>query len=244
MNLPPLPYRCLPAPYERALFIGEFLKSRKIKGRLIILDPGAGLLAFSRRFAEDYRDQIVYLPHTPVRSVDPFAKMVYSDVEDYRFDEAILMLPQQGGELAWQADLIAPGGWADQHPLRLHARSDERVFLVGDLIGKVSPLFGHYTKTGHLAARLGPIAAMEIAARSRGIETPVVLPDSLCLVDTSLNPPENIRIEANYRQRGDGLVMQTIRQQRDPQPRGEEQAWAQGLLTELFGSTIATEQVR
>lgn len=243
MNIPPAPYRCPPAPYERAMLIAWLLKSRRIKGRLIVLDPGPGLLGFPRLFAERYREQVVYLPHTAIRSVDPFRKVVTGEIDDFRFDDAILMPPQQAGELVWQAGLIGrnddgqPSGWADQHPLRLHANGDERVFLVGDLIGKASPLFGHYTKSGHVAARLGRIAALEIAARSLGREAPVSLPDSVCHVLADVDPPESMRIEASYRQRGDGLIMQTVKQQRDPQPRGEDEAWAAGMFGEFLAGT-------
>jgi NADPH-dependent 2,4-dienoyl-CoA reductase/sulfur reductase-like enzyme len=241
LNIPPPPYRCPPAPYERAMLIAWLFKSRGIKARLILLDPGAGILGFPRLFAERFREQITYVPYAPVKSVDPFKRIVTTDLHDYRFDDAILMPPQRAGALAWQAGLIGrdaqgrPTGWADQHPLRLHAMGDERVFLVGDLIGTASPLFGHYTKSGHVAARLGRIAAGEIAARARGLEAPLSLPESVCHVMSSVDPAESIRIEASYRQRGDGLIVQSVKQHRDPQPRGEDEAWAQGLFAELFG---------
>lgn len=242
MNIPSPPYRCPPAPYERAMLIAWLLKSRGSKGRLVVLDPGAGILGFPRLFAERFREQITFVPHAPVKSVDPFRRTVSTDFQEYRFDDAILMPPQQAGALAWQAGLIGrdeqgrPSGWADQHPLRLHARGDERVFLVGDLIGKASPLFGHYTKSGHVAVRLGRIAAGEIAARARGIEAPPVLPDSVCHVMSSVDPAENIRIDASYRQRGDGLIVQSVKQSRDPQPRGEDESWAETLFAEMFGA--------
>ncbi len=240
MNIPPSPYRCPPAPFERAMLIAWLLKSRGIKGRLTVLDPGAGILGFPRLFAERFREQINYVPYAPVKSVDPFRRIVTTDLHEYRFDDAILMPPQRAGELAWQAGLIGrdaggrPTGWADQDPLRLHAQGDERVFLVGDLIGNASPLFGHYTKSGHVAASLGRIAAGEIAARSRGIEAPVSLPESICHVMSNVDPAESIRIEASYRRRGDGLIVQSVKQVRDPQPRGEDEAWAQAHFAAMF----------
>ena len=39
MTLPPPPHRCPPSPYERACLIADLFKQRKIKGKVIILDP-------------------------------------------------------------------------------------------------------------------------------------------------------------------------------------------------------------
>ena len=127
-----------------------------------------------------------------------------------------------------------PTGWAAQDPLHLHALGDERVFLVGDVLGAVSPLFGYYTKTGHMAVRLGMIAAAEIAARASEAVPPVLLPDSICHVTSDFALPEGIRIEASYRQRGDGVIMQTAHQQRNAQPRGEDAAGLDQTLAKIL----------
>ena len=47
MTIPPMPYRCPPAPYERAGLIAWWLKTRNIKGRLIVLDCAKALLETS-----------------------------------------------------------------------------------------------------------------------------------------------------------------------------------------------------
>ncbi len=71
-------------------------------------------------------------------------------------------------------------------------------------------------------------------ARLRGVSPAPTFPESLCFVHTDVEPAEALRIEASYRQRGDGLVMQTVRQREEPQPRGEDVAWAQGLMREML----------
>lgn len=240
MTIPPMPYRCPPAPYERACMIGWWLKTRKIKGKLIVLDPNPIALGFDRVYRQYYADQIVYVPQAAVKSVDPFGKIISTDFDTIKFDDAILMAPQQAGDLVWQAGLIAkdsagkPTGWADQNPVHLHARGDDRVFLIGDLIDKASSLFGHYPKSGHLANRLGRIAAQEIAARTQGIEPEAQLPDSVCYVHANVEPMEMIRIDAHYRLRGDGLIVQTVKQSYDPNPRGEDVQWAEAMYGEFL----------
>jgi NADPH-dependent 2,4-dienoyl-CoA reductase/sulfur reductase-like enzyme len=242
MNLPPMPYRCPPSPYERAAMIGWMLKTRKIKGRLIVLDPNPISPVFRRIYTERYRDQIHYVDGATVKRVDPFKRSVSTEFDDYAFDDAILMPPQQAGDLLWKMDLIgrdsggSPTGWAAQDPVHLHAVGDERVFLVGDALGPVSPLFGHYPKSGHLASRQGRIAAQEIVARARGAEPPKLLPDSVCFVFSDFEPQEMVRIDSVYRFRGDGLIQQTVRQVADPNPRNEDVDWAKAMFADFLGA--------
>lgn len=87
-----------------------------------------------------------------------------------------------------------------------------------------------------MAVRLARIAADGLVARARGREPVASLPESLCHVRTSIEPPEAMRIEAGYRLRGDGLIVQSVRQHDDPQPRGEDLAWLRGLRDELFAT--------
>lgn len=242
MTLPPAPYRCPPAPYERAAMIAAAFKARRLKAKLIVLDPNPLMAGFSRVFEDQYRDQIVYVPHARIKALDPFRKTIATEFDELRFDDAIIMAPQQAGELVRQAGLVGrdaqgkPSGWADQDPVHLHARDDQRVFLIGDLMGQVSPLFGAYPKTGQLASRLGRIAAAEIAARANGRVPERLLPDSVCHVYTNVEPPEALRIEASYRFRGDGVIVQATQQHFDPHPQDEDLRWAQGMFAELLAA--------
>ena len=240
MSIPPPPYRCPPAPYERAVMIAWLFRQKSIRGRLIIVDPGPGMQAFNRVFADRYKDQIVHLTHARVKSVDPFNKTLATEFDDLRFDDGILMAAQQAGDLVWQAGLVGrdgegkPTGWGALDPIHLHALDDDRVFLIGDLIDRVSPLFGHYPKSGHMANRLGRIAAREIASRARGSLPVPLLPDSVCHVFSDVEPMESIRIDAQYHLRGDGAIAQTVRQHHDPQPRGEDAEWAKSMYSDFL----------
>lgn len=239
LTIPPAPFRCPPAPYERAVLLAGWFQSRGIPGRIIVLDANPPFQEFQRRFRE-FDEHIVYRTQMPVVSVDPRKRLVRTEFEDFGFDDAILMPPQQAGELAWQAGLIGrnaegrPTGWAATDPLHFTARDDARIFMIGDMIDRVSPLFGHYPKSAHMATRQGRLVAEHIAARSRGEEATRDLPDSLCHIATRFDPPEAIRLATSYRLRGDGVLMQQSRTERDPQPRDEDVAWLQSLLGEIL----------
>ena len=242
MTVPPGPSRCPPAPYERAVMIAWWLKTRKIAGRLLLVDASGGMPRFNRVFADRYPDQVRHLTHATVKAIDPFARILRTEFDEIGFDDAIIIPPQGAADIVRQAGLLEtdaagrPGAWAAFDPLHLHAVGDERVFLVGDLLGRASPLFGAFPKSAHMAVRQGRIAADGIIARTRGVPPAPTLPDSQCHVHTDVDPPEMMRIEAAYRRRGDGLIVQSLRQVEERQPRGEDEAWARGLYAEMLAA--------
>jgi NADPH-dependent 2,4-dienoyl-CoA reductase/sulfur reductase-like enzyme len=247
INVPAPPVRCPPAPYERAMLLAWWLKTNRIKGKVTVLDAGGGLPRFTRLFAERYSGLIDFQPHTVIRSIDPFAKRITTDDGDLPFDHAMLLPPMRASAVVEQAGLLGldaqgkPGAWTAVDPLRLRAPSDERVFLAGDLLGTVSPLFGHYPKTAHMATRLGLAAARQIAARSRGAaatEPPLALPHSVCHVWLDADPAEQLRMETSYRLRGDGVIAQTVTQHDNPQPRDEDLQWGLGLIAQALGASV------
>jgi NADPH-dependent 2,4-dienoyl-CoA reductase/sulfur reductase-like enzyme len=244
INVPAPPSRCPPAPYERAMLLAWWLKTQRIKGKVTVLDAGGGLPRFTRLFAERYPGLIEFVPYAAIRSVDPFTRRITTDDGDLPFDHAMLLPPMRAGAPLEQAGLLGldaqgkPGPWAAVDPLRLRSPVDERLFLAGDLLGAVSPLFGHYPKTAHMATRLGQTAARQIAARSRsnGAEPTVTLPDSVCHVWLDADPLEQLRMETTYRLRGDGVIAQAVSQHDNPQPRDEDLHWGLGLYHNAFGA--------
>ena len=119
MTIPPAPYRCPPAPYERALFIAWWLKKQKIPGKLVIVDPNPMMPAFRDILLERYEQQITYFDHAKVRRIDPQRRTVSTDIDDIPFAEALLCPPQQAAEPLWQAGLIRPE--PDGRPSGCHA---------------------------------------------------------------------------------------------------------------------------
>ena len=240
MTIPPAPYRCPPAPYERAMFIAWWLKTQKIPGKLVVIDPNPMMPAFRNILLDRFKDQVVYLDHSKVRSVDPLRKTVSTDIDDIRFDEALLCPPQQAADLLWQAGLIRPeeggkpSGWAAQGVTDFRSAADGRVFVIGDAVGLVSPQFGYFPKTGQVANRMGQAVARQIAAQATGQAQAALLPESVCHVTTSVEPLESTRIDTTYKDRGDGFLVQTVKQTRNPNPSGEDVAWAEAMYRDFL----------
>lgn len=239
MTIPAMPYRCPPAPYERAGLIAWWMKTRQIKGRLIVLDPNPPVMSFDRIFRDTYRDQITYVPQAQIKSLDPFKRQIVTDFDTIDFTDAILMPPQQAADIVWHSGLVAQGkdgkptGWAAIDPVHLNVPGDEQVFVIGDAIDKVSLLFGHYPKTGQMAARQGRIVARQIASRAAGQALEKTLPESTCYVLSRAEPMELARIDSSYRFRGDGLIQQAVKQSYDAQARDEDLKWTTAMFSEL-----------
>ena len=242
LTVPPPPFRCPPAPYERAVLLASWMRRRGLRGRLLLVDAGGGMPRFNRLFDERWAGTIEHHRHATVRHVDAEARELHTQDGVLRFDHALILPPMHAGPLAAQAKLLAdPNGDAASHwiaadPATGRTSADERIYVAGDALGPVSPLFGSYPKTAQIAAELGVQAALQIAATSRGRAPPDrELPTSECHVWLSEEPPEQLRLQTRYRLRGDGLIMQTVRQVENPQPRGEDLSWVRQLATQKLG---------
>lgn len=209
MTLPPPPHRCPPSPYERACLIAWHIKKNKIPGKIVILDPKPKIapigVGYKQAFDELYPDIITHVPNARVQEVDPFNKKIKTAAGEFKFDDAILMAPQQAADMVWWADLIGkdpatgkPTGWADMDNRFFTAKTDDNVYFVGDLMGAISPQFGHYPKSGHVANYIGKIVATNISQRVAGKEVTRLLPDNLCFMMVNGDPQEEISVKFEY----------------------------------------------
>ena len=247
LNLPPPPHRCPPSPYERACLIAGLFKQRKVKGKIIILDPKPSPApitgGFQDAFSELYKDQIVYVPKAVISEVDPFNRKIRTAAGDFTFDHSILMAPHQAGDMAWKAGVIGrneegkPTGWAGVDPLFLNLKDDPDTYVIGDAVGVVSPLFRFYPKAGHVANAHAKIVAKYIAERLKGHEPKYALPDNLCFMMVNTEPREDIAVRFKYWLNDKGQIVQD--QDDDNLRRAEvvteDFAWAGRMYEDMFG---------
>lgn len=247
MTLPPPPHRCPPSPYERACLIAWHIKKNKIPGKILILDPKPKIapigVGYKQAFDELYPDIITHVPNARVQEVDPFNKRIKTAAGEFKFDDAILMPPHQAADMVWAADLIGktpdgkPTGWADMDVRYFTAKTDNSVYFVGDLMGTISPQFGHYPKSAHVANFIGKIVAKNISQRVAGKEVTPLLPDNLCYMMVNGDPQEEISVKFEYEVDANGQVNQT---QIDMDVRTsdlvkEDFAWINGKFSDFLG---------
>jgi NADH dehydrogenase FAD-containing subunit len=218
MTLPPPPQRCPPSPYERACMVAWYFKTHNIKGRVTILDHKPRIApigpGFQAAFTELYKDYITYVPNAQVLEVDPFNQRIKTKAGDMKFDHAVLMSPHQAGDMAWKADAIGrtpegkPTGWTDVDPQKLHLKTDDRVYVIGDAVGQVAPGFRFYPKSAHVANSHGQIVAAYIAERIAGKTPATKLPDNLCYMMVNGSPREAISVQFDYTLNAQGVIEQ------------------------------------
>lgn len=219
MTLPPPPHRCPPSPYERACLMAAHFQHNKVPAKIIILDPkpriapiGAG---YRQAFEDLYPDIITHVPNAGVKELDPFNRVVKTAAGDFKFDDAIFMGHHQAADLAWKLGAIGrtpdgkPSNWAAVHPEFYNLRDDPQVYVIGDSVGAVSPQFGHYPKSGHVANRMGRSVARYIAQQAQGQPPTPVIIDNLCYMLVNTEPLEAISVQFDYKMGPEGHLIQT-----------------------------------
>jgi NADPH-dependent 2,4-dienoyl-CoA reductase/sulfur reductase-like enzyme len=170
MSVPLAPYRCPPGPYERACQIAHFIKTRKPKSKLIVLDANPQVTSkgplFTRVWKEDYAGIVDYQPNMAVVEVDVGGRAFVSNLGD-RIKGNVLNLvpPQRAANIARDAGLItANNRWCDVDWLTMESTKVPGVHVLGDATLS-APLM---PKSGHMANQHGKAAAAAIVEVMNG----------------------------------------------------------------------------
>ena len=106
MSVPPVPYRCPPGPYERASLIAHYLKTRKPRSKLIVLDAKDSFSKqklFQSAWKELYPGTLEWVGLSQGGQVTAFereSKTFVTDFERYPADVANVIPPQKAGAIA------------------------------------------------------------------------------------------------------------------------------------------------
>src|SRR4029453_6571147 len=121
LSIPLAAYRCPPGPYERVCQVAWYLKTKKPKSKLIVLDANPNLVSKAAlcRAAWTNYPNIEYRGSSKVVKVDPGAREVATEIGDkVKYDVINLIPPQRAGTIAVQADLVgADKRWCEVNHL-------------------------------------------------------------------------------------------------------------------------------
>jgi sulfide dehydrogenase [flavocytochrome c] flavoprotein subunit len=222
LTVPPAAYRCPPGPYERACQVAWYLKTRKPKAKLIVLDANPNVVSKAALFRAAWQayPNLEYRGSNKVMKVDPGARTVTTEFGDtVRYDVVNLIPPQRAGTIAVQADLV--GGdkrWCEVNHLTYESVKHKTVHVIGDsTIGVPVP------KSGNVANAMGKVTAVAITQLLAGKEPPALAPGNTCY--SWVNDREAIAVVNSYRIDA-GKVVQ-IEQKLTP---GQSEAVAQNAL--------------
>jgi NADPH-dependent 2,4-dienoyl-CoA reductase/sulfur reductase-like enzyme len=172
--VPPQPYRCPPAPYERACQVAFYLKTHKPRSKVMILDANPVITSkrvlFERAFRELYPGMIEYVPGSELREVDVATKTVKTPFDRLSSDVLNIVPPQRAGRIAQDAGLAnIDGRWCEVDVLTYESRVLPRVHVLGDAIEAGLP------KSAHMANAQAKICARAVVALMLG-EAPDAAP--------------------------------------------------------------------
>ena len=135
---PANPYRCPPGPYERASLIAHYLKTKKPKSKVIILDAKD---AFSKQglfvnaWKELYPGMIEWVSLSnggKVTSVEPASMTLVTDFSRHKAAVANVIPPQKAGRIAELAGITDRSGWCPMNPMTFESTLQPNIHVIGD----------------------------------------------------------------------------------------------------------------
>jgi sulfide dehydrogenase [flavocytochrome c] flavoprotein chain len=138
MAAPANPFRCPPGPYERASLIAHYLKTRKPRSKLIVLDAKdqfSKQRLFQNAWKELYPDHLEWVSLSKggkVTSVDPGTNTLVTDFASHKAAVANVIPPQKAGRIAEAAGIADRSGWCPIDPVTFESKLQPNIHVLGD----------------------------------------------------------------------------------------------------------------
>jgi sulfide dehydrogenase [flavocytochrome c] flavoprotein chain len=164
LAVPAAPLRCPPAPYERASLIAHYLKTKKPRSKILILDAKDGFSQqrlFEAAWKELYPGMIERIALSQggrVTSVDPATGTIVTDFGNYTAEVASVIPPQKAGRIAEIAGAADNTGWCPIDPVNFGSKVLPNVHVIGDAC-----IAGQIPKSASAANAQGNACAAVIA---------------------------------------------------------------------------------
>jgi sulfide dehydrogenase [flavocytochrome c] flavoprotein chain len=234
-------YRCLPGPYERACLIAWHIKKNNLKGKVIVLDANPNITikadGFHAAFKELYSDIIEYMPSTKIKKIDLDKKVITTELEDIKFEDAAFYPGVRGAKLLETIGLAKDGlnpMEATMNDKTYQAVGFDDIFIAGD--ARSMP----FSKSGNTANTEGKIVARLITAKLGSKKGEWASPQTVCYSLVNGDPQEGISVSAYYKfdeaGKSWGFDKVEMNEKRTATAGQADKTWAQGIYRELFGS--------
>ena len=169
LAVPPDPFRCPPAPYERASLVASYFRRYKPRSKILVLDAKdtfTGQDLFQDAWQRHYTGMIEWLPAQftgGLKAVDVKGKAVITAGNTFKFAVANIVPAQKAGLLAQQTGLADSSGWCPVDPVTFESTLQPGIHLVGDSI-----IGGDMPKSAFSANSQAKACAFAIAAAVTG----------------------------------------------------------------------------
>jgi len=137
ISAPANPFRCPPGPYERASLIAHYLKVRKPRSKLIVLDAKdqfSKQRLFQDAWAKLYPnlEWVALSSGGKVIAVDAAAKTLTTDFGRHKGDVVNIIPPQSAGRIATTAGVADRTGWCAIDPVTFESKPVPNIHVLGD----------------------------------------------------------------------------------------------------------------
>jgi NADPH-dependent 2,4-dienoyl-CoA reductase/sulfur reductase-like enzyme len=240
--VPANPSRCPPAPYERASLIAHYLKTKKPRSKVLILDAKDNFSQqrlFEKAWKELYGDMIERIGLSQggrVTSVDPATMTIVTEFGNYTPDVANVIPPQRAGQIAEIAGAADHTGWCPIDPVTFESKLVRNIHVIGDAC-----LGGGIPKSASAAGAQGKACAAAIVnlLAGRAPETPRLT--GVCY--NIVAPGYGFSLAGNYQPKGDifaeveGGATSPVDAPREVRAReaAEAERWFQTITADTFG---------
>jgi sulfide dehydrogenase [flavocytochrome c] flavoprotein subunit len=135
---PDNPSRCPPGPYERASMIANYLKAKKPRSKIVILDAKDSFTMqqlFMNAWKQIYPDMIEWKSPSNggnATSIDVAKKTIETDFDNYQYAVANVIPPQKAGAIATIAGVTDRSGWCPVDPVTFESLQQKNIHVIGD----------------------------------------------------------------------------------------------------------------
>ena len=204
ISAPANPFRCPPGPYERASLIAYYLKTKKPKSKIIVLDAKD---AFSKQglFQNAWKELYPNLEWVglskggKVNSVDAGEMTLVTDFERYKGDVVNVIPPQKAGRIADLAGITNNTGWCPINPETFESTLQPNIHVVGD--ATIAGAMPKSAFTANSQAKVCAAAAVKLLAGEK-VDEPLLINTCYSLVA----PDYGISVANLYRPK-DGVLV-------------------------------------
>jgi NADPH-dependent 2,4-dienoyl-CoA reductase/sulfur reductase-like enzyme len=197
ITAPANPFRCPPGPYERASLIAYYLKTRKPKSKLIILDAKdafskQGLFQRAWKALYPNLEWVSLSSGGKITSVEVGAMTLVTDFGRHKADVANVIPPQKAARIAEIAGVADRTGWCPIDPATFESKLQPNVHVIGD-----ASIAGAMPKSAFSANAQAKVCAAAVAKLLAGGK-----PDEPKLINTCYSlvaPDYGISVAGDYR---------------------------------------------
>jgi NADPH-dependent 2,4-dienoyl-CoA reductase/sulfur reductase-like enzyme len=243
ISSPVNPARCPPAPYERASLVAHYLKVRKPKSKVVVLDAKESFTMqklFDAAWKELYPGLIEWIGLSQggaLSEVDVSTKTLSTDFDKVKAAVANVIPPQIAGRAAELAGVADRTGWCPVDPVTFESKLQPNIHVIGD-----AAIAGAMPRSASAAHSQGRICAEAIAALMAG-KTPaeptltsscysLIAPDYAISQRGTYRPADGQYVEADG-----GVIISPPGAPRETRRAEAEQAdaWFKTITGEVFG---------